>query len=84
MFINPTIEWVKMFVVVHQIVPELVGFGRLATDERLLHILDPRAELPFGASVVVISQILLVRERVQRDERILSELLLPIVLHLLS
>ena len=73
-----------MFVVINQIIPELVGFSCLPADERFLHVLDSRPKLPFSPSVVVISQILLVRQGLQGDERILPELLLPIMLYLLS
>ena len=80
----PTIQGVKVLVVVHQIIPELVGFGSLAADQRLLHVFDPRAKFPLSASLVVVSQIGLVRERLQADQGILPELLLAVVFDLLS
>ena len=73
-----------MFVMVNQIIPELVCFSCLPADERFLHVLYSRSKLPFSSSVVVISQIFLVRQGLQGDQGIPPELLLPIVFDLLS
>ena len=68
---------------VNQIIPELVCFSRLPADKRFLHVLYSRSKLPFSSSVVVISQIFLVRQGLQGDQGIPPELLLPIVFYLL-
>lgn len=68
---------------VNQIIPELVCFSCLPAYQRFLHVLYSRPKLPFSSSVVVISQVFLVRQWLQGYERKPPELLLPVVLYLL-
>ena len=78
------VQRVEVLVVVHQVVPELVALRRLPADQRLLQVLDPGPELAARAALVVVAQVLLVGERVERDQGELAELLPPIRFLLLS
>ena len=42
------VHWVEVLVVVHEVVPELVVFGSLPTQQWLVHVLYPHAQLTPG------------------------------------